>query len=109
MTSFRVDAERQDRGARGRLLKVSIIHRLPHDVEERFFRFRRNLLIVLSLDCFATTPGPIISLMRDPRDLASAIKQLRGDRSQREVAAKAEVDPSTWSLYEAGDRGPRTQ
>jgi transcriptional regulator with XRE-family HTH domain len=47
--------------------------------------------------------------MRDPRDLASAIKQLRGDRSQREVAAKAEVDPSTWSLYEAGDRGPRTQ
>jgi transcriptional regulator with XRE-family HTH domain len=47
--------------------------------------------------------------MRDRRDLASAIKQLRGDRSQKEVAAKAEIDQSTWSLYEAGEREPRTQ
>lgn len=45
--------------------------------------------------------------MRDPRDLASAIKQLRGDRSQKEVAEKAGIDPSTWSLYEAGERVPR--
>jgi len=56
-----------------------------------------------------TTLGPIISLMRDRRDLASAIKQLRGTRSQKEVAEKADIDPSTWSLYEAGKQGPRTQ
>jgi transcriptional regulator with XRE-family HTH domain len=109
ITSFGVDTKRQDRGILERLSKVSVIQYRPHDVEKRFFRLQRNLLIMLSLDCFATTLGPIISLMRDPRDLASAIKQLRGGRSQKEVAEKAEIDPSTWSLYEAGERGPRTQ
>jgi transcriptional regulator with XRE-family HTH domain len=45
--------------------------------------------------------------MRDPRDLASAIKELRGERTQKEVAEKAGVDSTTWSAYEKGERFPR--
>jgi transcriptional regulator with XRE-family HTH domain len=51
----------------------------------------------------------MISLMRDPKDLASAIKKLRGERIQKDLAEKAGFDPSTWSAYEKGDRLPRTQ
>lgn len=51
----------------------------------------------------------MISLMRDPRDLASAIRKLRGGRSQKDVAEKAGFDSSTWSVYEKGGRLPRNQ
>lgn len=49
----------------------------------------------------------MISLMRDPKDLASAIKKLRDGRPQKEVAEKAGFDSSTWSVYEKGERLPR--
>jgi transcriptional regulator with XRE-family HTH domain len=51
----------------------------------------------------------MISLMRDPKDLARAITKLRGERSQKELAEKAGFDSSTWSVYEKGDRLPRHQ
>jgi transcriptional regulator with XRE-family HTH domain len=51
----------------------------------------------------------MIYRMTDPRDLAEAIKRLRGGRSQKEVAEKAGIDPSTWSAYEQGERPPRTR
>ena len=47
--------------------------------------------------------------MRDPKDLASAIKKLRDGRPQKEVAEKAGFDSSTWSVYEKGKRLPRDQ
>jgi transcriptional regulator with XRE-family HTH domain len=47
--------------------------------------------------------------MRDPKDLASAIRKLRGHRSQKEVAERAGLDSSTWSVYEKGMRLPRNQ
>jgi transcriptional regulator with XRE-family HTH domain len=46
--------------------------------------------------------------MMDSKDRGNAIKKLRGPRTQREMAAKACIDPSTWSAYEKG-RPPRTQ
>lgn len=56
-------------------------------------------------------PGPQVLLMMpcmlDPRDLASAIRELRGKRTQREVAERAQIDPATWSAYEQGTRYPR--
>lgn len=45
----------------------------------------------------------------ESRDLARAIKRLRGARTQRELAEKAGIDPSTWSEYEKGNRLPRSQ
>ena len=45
--------------------------------------------------------------MLDPRDLASAMRELRGKRTQREVAERAQIDPATWSAYEQGIRYPR--
>jgi transcriptional regulator with XRE-family HTH domain len=45
--------------------------------------------------------------MNDPRDLAEALRRLRGRRTQREVAAEAGLDPTVWSLYEGGERWPR--
>jgi transcriptional regulator with XRE-family HTH domain len=47
--------------------------------------------------------------MWDPRDLASAMKRLRGDRPASKLAARAGIDPSTWSAYEGGKQFPRTQ
>jgi transcriptional regulator with XRE-family HTH domain len=49
----------------------------------------------------------MISLMRDPKDLASAIRKLRAGRPQKDVAEKAGFDSSTWSVYEKGKRLPR--
>ena len=49
----------------------------------------------------------MISLMRDPEDLASAIKKLRDGRPQKDIAEKAGFDSSTWSVYEKGKRLPR--
>ena len=46
----------------------------------------------------------MISLMRDPEDLASAIKKLRDGRPQKDIAEKAGFDSSTWSVYEKGKR-----
>ncbi|HEV8578668.1 MAG TPA: helix-turn-helix transcriptional regulator [Thermoanaerobaculia bacterium] len=45
----------------------------------------------------------------EPRDLARAVKKLRGVRTQREMAEKAGIDPSTWSAYEKGKRLPRSR
>lgn len=45
--------------------------------------------------------------MNDPRDLAEALRRLRGRRTQREVATEAGLDPTVWSLYEGGERWPR--
>jgi transcriptional regulator with XRE-family HTH domain len=45
--------------------------------------------------------------MIDPRDFASALKELRGRRTQREVAKRARIDPGSWSAYEKGIRYPR--
>lgn len=47
--------------------------------------------------------------MADPKDLAEAIRRLRGGRTQKEVADRAGIDPSTWSAYEKGLRRPRRQ
>jgi transcriptional regulator with XRE-family HTH domain len=49
----------------------------------------------------------MMSGMIDPRDFANALKQLRGGRTQREVAKKAHIDPGSWSAYEKGIRFPR--
>lgn len=49
----------------------------------------------------------MMSRMIDPRDLANAIKELRGKRTQREVAKRARIDPATWNAYEKGIRTPR--
>lgn len=46
-------------------------------------------------------------VMNDPRDLAEALRRLRGRRTQREVAAAAGFDATVWSLYESGERWPR--
>jgi transcriptional regulator with XRE-family HTH domain len=51
----------------------------------------------------------MISLMRDPKDLASAIKKLRAGRPQKDIAERAGFDSSTWSVYEKGKRLPRDQ
>lgn len=45
--------------------------------------------------------------MRDPKDLARAIRKLRARRPQKEVAERAGFDSSTWSVYEKGERLPR--
>ncbi len=40
-------------------------------------------------------------------DIGRAIRHLRGDRPQAQLAAKARIDRTSWSLYEAGKRSPR--
>jgi transcriptional regulator with XRE-family HTH domain len=45
--------------------------------------------------------------MVEPKDLGKAIQRLRGDRKQRACAEEAGISPSSWSLYESGDRAPR--
>jgi transcriptional regulator with XRE-family HTH domain len=45
--------------------------------------------------------------MVDPKDLGKAIQRLRGDRTQKICAERAGLSPSSWSLYESGDRNPR--
>lgn len=47
--------------------------------------------------------------MLDPQDFGRALKELRGKRSQREVAEEAGLDPATWSAYERGSRLPRPE
>lgn len=42
----------------------------------------------------------------NPKDLAKAIKKLRGERPQKVVAGRANISPSNWSLYENGKRPP---
>lgn len=44
--------------------------------------------------------------MLEARDVGRAIERLRGDRSQREVARRAQINRSSWSLYESGRRMP---
>lgn len=45
--------------------------------------------------------------MIEPTDLGKAIQKLRGERTQKECAERARISPSSWSLYEAGERAPR--
>src|SRR5436305_5663203 len=45
--------------------------------------------------------------MIEPKDLGKAIQRLRGERTQKECAERARISPSSWSLYEAGERAPR--
>ena len=45
--------------------------------------------------------------MLEKRDLGKAIQRLRGEKTQRACAELAGISPSSWSLYEGGDRAPR--
>jgi transcriptional regulator with XRE-family HTH domain len=45
--------------------------------------------------------------MLEKRDLGKAIQRLRGEKTQRACAEAAEISPSSWSLYEGGERDPR--
>ena len=45
--------------------------------------------------------------MVSKRDVAIALKQLRGSRSQAAVARAAGIDATVWNLYEKGQRLPR--
>ena len=47
--------------------------------------------------------------MVDPKDLGKAIQRLRGDRTQKVCAEKVGLSPSSWSLYESGNRNPRQE
>lgn len=47
--------------------------------------------------------------MLDPQDFAGALRELRGSRTQKEVAERAGLDPATWSAYERGSRVPRPE
>lgn len=42
-------------------------------------------------------------------DLGEAIRDLRGSRSQKQVARRAGICPAAWSLYESGRRRPREE
>jgi hypothetical protein len=43
----------------------------------------------------------------DPRDLAAAIRRLRGDRLVEECARRGSLRPCAWRAYEAGETLPR--
>lgn len=45
--------------------------------------------------------------MLEKRDLGKAIQRLRGEKTQRACAETARISPSSWSLYEGGERDPR--
>jgi transcriptional regulator with XRE-family HTH domain len=45
--------------------------------------------------------------MFDPRDLASAIRKLRGTRHQNALAKSIGVSPGTWCKWEQGGTTPR--
>lgn len=51
---------------------------------------------------FVTVPG-----MLDKRDVAAAIKELRGGRTQKEVAEQAGIDRPTWNQYEKARAMPK--
>lgn len=42
-------------------------------------------------------------------DFATAVKRLRGRRTQKEVAARADLSPSTWNQYEKAHRLPKEE
>lgn len=42
-------------------------------------------------------------------DLATALKKLRGNRTQKEVAQRADLSPSTWNQYEKAHRLPKEE
>ena len=46
--------------------------------------------------------------MFDPRDLACAIKKLRGSRHQKDLAKSVGVSAGTWCKWEKGDTTPRS-
>lgn len=45
--------------------------------------------------------------MLDKQDVATAIKKLRGGRTQKEVAEKAGIDRPTWNQYEKARAMPK--
>jgi len=45
--------------------------------------------------------------MLEKTDLGKAIQRLRGEKTQRMCADIAGISPSSWSLYEGGERDPR--
>lgn len=48
-----------------------------------------------------------VSGMLDKRDVAAAIKELRGGRTQKEVAEQAGIDRPTWNQYEKARAMPK--
>lgn len=57
---------------------------------------------MLHVGTFVTVPG-----MLDKRDVAAAIKKLRGGRTQKEVAEQAGIDRPTWNQYEKARAMPK--
>ena len=45
----------------------------------------------------------------DTMDASIILKDLRGDRSQSEMAAAVGVTKSAWAMYERGERVPRDE
>jgi transcriptional regulator with XRE-family HTH domain len=45
--------------------------------------------------------------MVESKDLGKAIQRLRGERTQKVCAERVGLSPSSWSLYESGNRNPR--
>lgn len=63
-----------------------------------------NGLVLNVLRRFCYLLGMLIKV-----DLATALKKLRGSRTQKEVARKAELSPSTWNQYEKARRLPKEE
>jgi transcriptional regulator with XRE-family HTH domain len=63
-----------------------------------------NGLVLNVLRGFCYLLGMLIKV-----DLATALKKLRGSRTQKEVARKAELSPSTWNQYEKARRLPKEE
>ena len=45
----------------------------------------------------------------DPKKVGDKLRELRGDRSQREVAEALAISESAISMYECGERMPRDE
>lgn len=45
----------------------------------------------------------------DPKKIGDKLRELRGDRSQREVAEALNISESAVSMYECGERMPRDE
>lgn len=63
-----------------------------------------NGLVLNVLRRFCYLLGMLIKM-----DLATALKKLRGSRTQKEVARRAELSPSTWNQYEKARRLPKEE
>lgn len=43
------------------------------------------------------------------KEIGKKLRQLRGDVSQRKVAESLDIAPSTYAMYESGERIPRDE